>query len=102
MRCRSLWGSMKSDPFLSRYCALSFAALFAMRWIRTRFLLRFHEFGLCDQQNHVPPPDGRWRRGIPSRGKYLTRQNGTGQMRPVAAVLKLRPPYLAVVSSEPA
>jgi hypothetical protein len=51
--------------------------------------------------------DGQWRkafqsgqgRGIPSRGEYLIRPGGTCRMRKVGAVLELRPPYLAVVST---
>lgn len=69
-------------------------------------------------QPFAPPPvewlsrDGQWRRGyqrgrrwcpgIPSRNEFLIRPGGTSQMRSVLAILELRPPYLAVVSTDPA
>ena len=43
-----------------------------------------------------------WCAGIPSRGEYLIRPGGISQMRGVRAVLELRPPYLAIVSTDPA
>lgn len=44
----------------------------------------------------------RWCPGIPSRGEFLIRPGGTSQMRRVRAILELRPPYLAIVRSDPA
>ena len=41
---------------------------------------------------------GGWlQRRLPTRGEYLIRPGGTIPMRKVAAVLRLKPPYLAVV-----
>jgi hypothetical protein len=44
----------------------------------------------------------RWCPGIPTRGEYLIRPGGTGPIRGVRVILELRPPYLAVVRTEPA
>jgi hypothetical protein len=38
--------------------------------------------------------------GLPTRGEYLIRRGGSARLRPCAAVLDLRPPYLAVASTE--
>ncbi|HVT15275.1 MAG TPA: hypothetical protein VHQ90_03705 [Thermoanaerobaculia bacterium] len=44
---------------------------------------------------------GQWRQDrLPGRGEYLIRPGGTLPMRPVRALLELRSPYLAVVSTE--
>lgn len=45
--------------------------------------------------------NGGWlQRPLPTRGEYLIRPGGSFPMRKVSAVLKLKPPYLAVVSTE--
>lgn len=45
-------------------------------------------------------PLGNTRRpGIPSRGEFLIRRGGTSLMRPARAILELRPPFLATVST---
>jgi hypothetical protein len=45
--------------------------------------------------------DSQWRTDrVPTRGEYLVRPGGTQPMRHVRAVLKLRPPYLAIVSAD--
>ena len=45
--------------------------------------------------------DGRWAQTkVPTRGEYLIRQGGAIAMRRVSAVLELRHPYLALVSSD--
>ncbi len=47
--------------------------------------------------------EGQWRqRPVPTRGEYLIRPGGTVRMRRVRAVLKLRAPYLALVSANAA
>jgi hypothetical protein len=47
------------------------------------------------------PSKGPWCPGVlPTRGEYLIRRGGTTLMRKVCAVLKLKAPYLAVVSAD--
>ena len=47
--------------------------------------------------------DGDWRHGsVPSRGEYLIRPGGDKPMRSVRAVLELKPPYLAIVTTDKA
>ena len=49
------------------------------------------------------PSDGPWRQDrVPTRGEYLIRPGGRIRMRSVRAILELKPPYLAVVSTDPA
>ena len=44
---------------------------------------------------------GPWCQGnLPTRGEYLIRRGGTNPMRRVCAVLKLKPPFLALVSTD--
>jgi hypothetical protein len=43
---------------------------------------------------------GAWREDrIPTRGEYLIRRGGEIAIRDVAAVLELKPPYLAIVDT---
>jgi hypothetical protein len=47
------------------------------------------------------PKKGPWcQTCVPTRGEYLIRQSGTIAMRSVRAILELKPPYLAVVSTD--
>jgi hypothetical protein len=47
------------------------------------------------------PTKGPWCQGsVPTRGEYLIRRGGTNPMRRVCAVLKLKSPYLALVSTD--
>jgi hypothetical protein len=39
---------------------------------------------------------------LPTRGEYLIRPGGTSSMRTVGAVLELKTPYLAIVSTRDA
>ncbi len=41
-----------------------------------------------------------YRNGLPTHGEYLIRRGGSARLRPCAAVLELKPPYLAVASTE--
>lgn len=46
---------------------------------------------------------GPWCPGpIPTRGEYLIQRGGSAALRPIIAVLRLKPPYLARVGVEPA
>lgn len=47
------------------------------------------------------PTNGPWCQSpLPTRGEYLIRRGGTASIRPIRAVLELKPPYLAVVAAE--
>jgi hypothetical protein len=49
------------------------------------------------------PGKGPWcQAAVPTRPEYLIRQGGTIAMKGVSAILELKPPYLAVVSTDPA